>query len=135
MIKKLKDSHFLRFCVVGSVGFLVDGAVLQAGISFLGLGIIVARIPSFMVAVLVTWYLNRTFTFRQPEKGFRKSFPAYIAANAVGLSLNFGSYTACSFLFPAWAQWPLLFLAVGSVVGLSFNFAASKFWIFKAKPD
>lgn len=124
--------RFLRFCVVGGIGFCTDAGLLQAGIHFFSLGPLTARIPSFLIAVLVTWYLNRAFTFRMPERSFRSSFPAYIAANSVGLALNVGVYAAGVLLSPALAQTPLIPLAAGAVLGLAFNFAASR-WIFREK--
>jgi putative flippase GtrA len=118
--------RFMRYCLVGGIGFCTDGGLLQAGIHLLGWGVIAARVPSFLTAVLVTWYLNRRFTFRKTEVSFGKSFPAYIAANAVGLAINFGTYSAGVLLSPFMAQWPLIPLAIGAVLGMIFNFFAAK---------
>jgi len=117
----------MRYCLVGVIGFCTDGGLLQAGIHFMGWGVIVARVPSFITAVLVTWYLNRGFTFRAQHKSFRESFPAYIAANAVGLAINFGTYSAGVLLSETLAQYPLVPLAVGAGLGLIFNFIAAKY--------
>lgn len=121
--------RFLRYCLVGGVGFCTDAGILQAGIKLLGFGPIAARVPSFMVAVLVTWYLNRNFTFRKPEKSFRESFPAYISANIVGLAINFGVYTGGVMLSPFMHQYPLIPLAIGAGLALISNFIAAH-WIF-----
>jgi len=123
--------RFLRYCIVGVAGFCTDGGLLQLGIHLFGLGVIVARVPSFTVAVLVTWYLNRGFTFRMQSKSFQKSFPTYIAANAVGLAINFGTYSAGVLFSPFLAQYPLIPLAVGAGIGMVFNFFAAR-WIFRA---
>ncbi len=122
--------RFIRYCIVGGIGFCTDGGLLQAGIHLLGLGPLAARAPSFLTAVLVTWYLNRGFTFRMKHKSFRESFPAYIAANAAGLAINFGTYSAGVLLSDTLAQYPLIPLAVGAVIGMAFNFFAAK-WIFR----
>lgn len=123
--------RFVRYCIVGGIGFCTDGGLLQAGIHLLGLGPLAARVPSFLTAVLVTWYLNRNFTFRMPEKSFRESFPAYITANAIGLAINFGTYSAGVLLSPTLAQWPLIPLGIGAVLGMAFNFFAARL-IFRA---
>lgn len=122
---------FMRYCAVGAAGFCTDGGLLQLGIHVFGLGAIVARVPSFAVAVLVTWYLNRGFTFRMQSRSFRESFPAYIAANAIGLAINFGTYTAGVLFSPFMAQYPLIPLAIGAGIGMVFNFLAAR-WIFRA---
>jgi len=121
---------FMRFCGVGSIGFITDGGLLQAGIMLFGWGPLIARIPSFLTAVLVTWYLNRNYTFRTPEKSFRESFPVYISTNAVGLAINFGTYSAGVLLSPFMAQYPLIPLAIGAGLAMFFNYLAAR-WIFK----
>ena len=55
--------QFVRFGVVGALGFVVDsvGVLLLTGSGIAGpLG---ARIASFVAAASVTWKLNRAFTF------------------------------------------------------------------------
>jgi putative flippase GtrA len=125
-------NSFIRFCIVGTAGFCIDGGLLQAGIHFLGLGVLAARIPSFSAAVLSTWYMNRAFTFRARHKSFRESFPAYLMANGAGLGVNFGVYGLAVLLSPALASLPLIPLALGSVAGLALNYAASRYWVFRA---
>jgi len=126
---RLRESFFFRFLVVGTIGFMVDGGLLQAAIHFFHLSPLWARAPSFSVAVLVTWYLNRNFTFRTPEKKFSESFPAYLASNALGLSLNFSIYSLCVL----WNLLPLPALAIASVAALFFNFAMARFVVFGKK--
>lgn len=130
-IRMLEQSHVFRFAMVGGTGFLTEALVIWLGTTFLGMGVIAVRVPSFILAVLVTWYLNRSYTFDMAHKTFRESFPPYVAANSVGLGLNFLSYTAAALVFPVMQQWPILLLAVGSLVGMGFNFCAAKFFIFK----
>lgn len=125
-----EKKRFLRYCLVGGIGFVTDGGLLQAGMHLFGWGPLAARVPSFLIAVLVTWYLNRGFTFRARHISFGKSFPAYIAANAIGLGINFGTYSAGVLLSPFMAQYPLLPLAIGAGLGMAFNFIAARY-IFK----
>ena len=122
---------FLRFCVVGTAGFCTDAGILQLVLTVTVLGPIPARIPAFMVAVLVTWYFNRGFTFRMHHKRFLESFPPYIASSAIGLALNFGIYSAGVLFVPVLAKWPVLAVAIGSVTALFFNFAAARLFIFR----
>ena len=128
-MNKTELHKFLRFCIVGGIGFIVDGGLLQCGIIFLGLGPIIARVPSFLTAVLVTWYLNKNFTFQNKNKGFLESFPIYISTNSVGLAINFGTYSAGVLLIPFMNQYPLIPLAIGAVIAMFFNYFAAR-WIF-----
>jgi putative flippase GtrA len=125
----LKDSVFARFFVVGAIGFLTDGGILQAEIWRWHVPPLLARLPSFAVAILVTWRLNRDFTFHTPEKSFRESFPIYLASNGAGLAINFAVYTGCVMTHVA----PFLALAIASVTAMFFNFAMARFVVFRKK--
>ena len=59
----IASSRFLRFALVGVVGFVVDAGVLQALITLAGWGPIAARAVAVPVALFATWLLNSTVTF------------------------------------------------------------------------
>ena len=50
---------FLRFAIIGALGFLLDLAVLAFAIEVLGLGPYAGRALSFAVTVTFTWAMNR----------------------------------------------------------------------------
>jgi putative flippase GtrA len=134
IISKFLSGKFFAFCIVGTIGFIIDACILQLGLSVFHLSPLPARIPAFSTAVLATWYFNRNFTFRQREKkSFLKSFPVYVTSNMVGLSLNFGVYSAGILLSPFLAQYPVAALACGSVTAMFFNFFMSNSVIFSDK--
>ena len=58
--------RFLTFALVGVVGFVVDASVLYMGI-YMGLGLRLGRVFSYLAAVTTTWALNRIFTFKAPS--------------------------------------------------------------------
>jgi putative flippase GtrA len=125
-------SGFLRFGLVGTVGFLVDGGLLQALVSLAGWGVIQARIVSFPVAVFATWLLNRNFTFEQANNGAAgRSFARYVAVSLGGASVNFIIYTALVLSVAPMAALPIVPLAIASVVALAFNYFGSKHFAFR----
>lgn len=130
-IKTLANTSFFRFCIVGTLGFVTDAVVLSLVLRLSDWGPVTARIPAFIVAVLVTWYFNRGFTFKAHDTAFIKSFPTYLASNSIGLAINFGCYTGGVMAFDILGAYPVLALAIGSIVALFFNFAAAKLFIFK----
>ena len=128
------NNMMFRFAMVGIVGFCTDAGLLHIGINIFGFGPIIARIPSFTIAVLVTWYLNRKYTFGIPDKSFTESFPPYLSSNFVGMLLNFGIYSFAILWMPdSLGRYPLLALAVGAAVSMVFNYVISRYFIFK--PD
>ncbi len=128
--------QFLHFLWVGGIGFLVDGSLLTLLSVYWGMNVYIARMISFFIATLVTWWLNRTYAFRATaarEAGGRTNeYMRYISVQIVGGLLNFGVFSWCLFLEPGWRAIPLLPLAAGSAVGLVWNFAGARLWTFRS---
>ncbi|MEG3755068.1 GtrA family protein [Psychromonas arctica] len=53
------------FVLIGGVAFCIDTGVFSILFSLYGINIYIARIIAFIVAVCVTWYGNRCFTFKE----------------------------------------------------------------------
>lgn len=127
-----RSSSFMRFGLVGAIGFLVDGGLLQALVSLAGWGVMHARILSFPVAVFTTWLLNRHFTFEQAhDSNVGRSFSRYVAVSLGGASVNFMIYTALVLSMAPMAALPILPLAVASIVAMAFNYLGSKHFAFR----
>jgi putative flippase GtrA len=126
------SSRFLRFSLVGAVGFVVDAGVLQALISLAGWGPIAARAVAIPVAVFATWLLNRTITFPESYGGPAvASLLRYAAVSAVGAAVNFIVYSVLVFASQAMAALPIVPLAIASIVALVVNYLGSKHFAFR----
>jgi putative flippase GtrA len=122
------------FAIVGVIGFLVEALILTVLVSFAGWGPWRARVPSFLIAVTVTWLLNRTLTF--PGRGLqRRSLEAllYIATMALGSMINLAVYGLMLFYIPRLAALPVIPLGLGSAASLMFNFSSARLLVF-ARP-
>lgn len=120
-----------RFGIVGSTGFVVDGGVLLALVTS-GVEALLARALSFPLAVLTTWWLNRTWTFVGADKSRPyRQFNLYFAVQLFGAFVNFVAYAIVLRFIEATPFNALLALAVGSLLGMVVNFAASRLFIFK----
>lgn len=132
---------FLRFCVVGAVGFVVDASVLYACAPFLGW--YVARVISFLAAATATWFLNRRYTFTDLDSGAQghnsaifasrtfvwRQYWQYLLSMLLGGCVNYGVYAATLH----WVYAPhaaLLGVALGSCAGLVVNFLAASRLVF-----
>jgi putative flippase GtrA len=128
--------QFLRFCVVGTLGFLVDVAVLYAAVGLLGW--YAARVVSFMAAVTVTWWFNRRFTFahqaqRDDSAGaaaILSEYCKYVGSMLGGAVVNYAAYVVTLRLvhgpFAGVAG-----VAAGSIAGLAVNIFAARFFVFR----
>jgi putative flippase GtrA len=119
--------RFLKFGLVGVVGFLVDAAALIALRQWLGpFG---GRSISMLCAVTTTFALNRRFVFGGAQQGpLLRQYFAFLAGNLVGAALNFGTYTLMITLHVTDSA--LFALAIGSLAGWGANFLLSDKFVF-----
>ena len=109
------------FSVAGVAGFVVDAGVLAAGMA-LGLPAWIARVPSFLSAVVATWSINRRITFRTEAAPSLREFATYLAAMSVGLAANLaGFYAALIAGVPA-----LLALLPATAAGMVANYLGAR---------
>lgn len=125
--------QFLAFCVVGTIGFVVDVAILYALAPWLGW--FAGRVVSFLGAATTTWALNRAFTFSAQAASARYSawqqYWRYMVAMLGGALVNYLAYTLT--LLWSSAPWaPTLGVALGSVAGLVVNFASARKVAFRS---
>jgi len=125
--------EFLRFGVVGMVGFVVDTAVLYAGLA-LGLGLFGGRAVSYLVAATTTWALNRAWTFRGRGDGpVHQQWALFLLVNLIGFAMNYGTYAALIAFVPLVAANPVLGVAAGAIAGMFGNFVLSRQLVFRAR--
>jgi len=122
---------YLKFVLVGGVGFAIDYGVLQVLVTEWGWHWALARIPSFGLAVCVTWILNRTLTFGSSNRWAGESI-RYLIAQSIGSAINLGVFSGIVMVVGAGTL--LVPLAVGAAGGLVSNFLMSKYLVFSERP-
>lgn len=129
---KLFTSHpFVRFCFVGSIGFCTDLLVLLSLMALFDAGPIVARAFSFMVAMTVTWLLNRSITFRVRTVGnYSSEWLKYAAVNGTGGAINFSIYSLLILARTSPLDLPIIALSIATGIALIFNYLGSKHFVF-----
>ncbi|MBV9911298.1 MAG: GtrA family protein [Sinobacteraceae bacterium] len=126
------SNAFIRFAAVGVIGFLVDAGVLTLLSRGWGMNLYLARCFSFGTASLVTFLLNRRFTFTgERQQSAVKEYLRYMTVQSVGSLTNLAVFMVMVGLFPQFATTPVIPLAFGSAAGLIVNFAGSHFWVFR----
>ncbi|WP_018701137.1 GtrA family protein [Amorphus coralli] len=85
--------RIFRFLVTGGTGFLVDAGVLSLVLATTAIGPIGARCLSFPAALLVTWTLNRTWSFGDRGRPrLSAELAGYVGVQVVGFLINSGIY-------------------------------------------
>jgi putative flippase GtrA len=126
--------QFISFGVIGVVGFVVDAGVLTMLLHVASAGFYVGRLVSFLCAVTVTWFLNRTFTFRAAAGALRShhEWVRFLGANSLGGGVNLGVYSLLVAKVSVFAAHPVLAVGAGSLSGLLVNFSVTKAYVFRA---
>lgn len=124
--------EFLRFGIVGVIGFIVDASTLLFLTNYLGSYL--SRFISFSLAVAATWALNRKFTFNMARgRNLISEFYKYFMGMFVGGLINIGTYSIIISIIGKSKESMLMALAAASLAGMAFNFTVSKWLIFKGK--
>ena len=122
----------ILFVFTGGVGFLTEIAIIQIAVSVFGVSHVAARIVSFPVAVLATWFINRKITFTSENKAIEE-LSKYIFVQVIGGLINLGVYyvivTNQSFDMID----PILALAVASLCSMIFTYTGSRKLVFTNK--
>jgi putative flippase GtrA len=117
-----------RFLTVGLVGLGVDSGLFwslyQAGVS-----LEIARALSLALATLVTWGLNRLFTFAPSGRAAAEELARYVAVALVAQGFNYGLFFALMRL-DAQAH-PLICLVVSAVATAALSFTGQSLIAFR----
>lgn len=119
-------NQFIRFCIVGTIGFVIDAGALQLLVVQLGADPYAARVLSFLLAASGTWLLNRHFTFQVDHQATRSEWLRYVSFMLLGALVNYGTYAFCITFWPVAAAQPWLGVAAGSLAALGLNFTMSR---------
>lgn len=130
------SQNFIRFGIVGALGFCWDTATVYALRPFTNL--YVAGTCGFLVAATANWAVNRIWTYRHHEHAAPHiQWARFMTANAIGFVFNRGVYfTLVSKFFSAATKTdifytqPVTAIAAGSISGLCFNYFLSKRFVF-----
>lgn len=127
--------RLLTFSVIGVVGFAIDSGLMMLFHKLLNVSVFAARPFSFLIAVTVTWWLNRSITFCEISSLSKSSeWRRYVAVNTVGSLINLGVFYFSMLSLEVLVEWPLAALAIGSLVAMFFNFWASQRFAFTGTP-
>ena len=111
------------------LGFLINAGIIQISTAFTGP--VYAQILAFPVAVSVTWWLNRKYTFGASAKAWHAEWVRYIVANAVGWCVINGVYFFLIIKNQFFFMHPLYAISIGAVAGIFVNFSCSKWLVFR----
>ena len=129
---------FLRYLLVGGLGFLVDAGVLEFLVR-MDVSVYAARAFSMTFAIGCTYLLHRHYTFTDSKapKRTEAQLAAFVACQLFAAAVNYGVFCLLLALLP---QPPGFFarmfaLCWGVGAGLAVNFALLRTLVFPAEGE
>ena len=88
--EKISDMflQFIKFCVVGGTGVVVDFGITFLFKEKLKLNKYIANSLGFMAAASTNYLLNRWWTFRSHDPEVAQQYVQFVGISAIGLILN-----------------------------------------------
>ena len=110
----------INFSAVGAIGFSIEFLMIWILTLFLIPSPLSARAISFPFALLVTYYLNRKYTYKTRKPKTYKEFVTYSLISITGNVINLSSYTFFQMTF-AQDSW-LVHLIVATAISSFWNY-------------
>jgi putative flippase GtrA len=136
---RILATEFIRFGLVGGVGFVVDIGVfnlLRTTVMDPGHmqgGPVIAKLISTTLAILVNWLGNRYWTFRDRRRAdvLRESVE-FFAVSIVGMGIGLGCLWFSHYVlgFTSLVADNISGNVIGLVLGAAFRFVLYRVWVF-----
>jgi putative flippase GtrA len=125
--------QLLQFAFAGTVGFLVDAGVLLLAHPWLGAYF--GRLLSFGCAVVTTWLINRSLTFRHQgsNQPLHREFSRYFLTTLAGGAVNLACYSLLVYGLALSTRALPLAVGAGSLAGMMVNYWLSRAFVFNAR--
>lgn len=129
---KLKYNQFIKFGAVGTLGFLIDTAVLYISLYLFGFGYYSGRLLSYLCASTVTWYSHRIYTFNLSNTQSKKrELLRFYILNSFGGVVNYLIYALLIANYSVFREQPVMAVAIGAIFGMSINYYLSKKIVYR----
>ncbi len=133
-------AQFIKFCLIGGSGTLVDLAIVYLSMqTFMISGIIstpyrfrTARVIGYVFAVTSNFLLNRKFTFPEAARGnIHRQYMSFFIVSLLGFIVNFSISVYLHEHIAFFNKYYLLAAFMGIIGGTLINFSGNKLFVFK----
>ncbi|MEZ5842899.1 MAG: GtrA family protein [Hyphomicrobiaceae bacterium] len=121
--------HFGGFVVAGVSALSVDIATTKALIAFAGLNPFAARLIAYVPALLTSWLINRTITFRMAVPASLAELGKFIGVVWLSQTVNYSIYATVLLLRPPTD--PAAAIIAASLAAMFVSYAGYRFGVFR----
>jgi putative flippase GtrA len=134
-------TRFVRFALVGGVGFVVDFAVFNALILTVlshqvwHEGPLVAKVISTTLAIIVNWIGNRVWAFRSQRRDRAMEFVEFLITSLLGMGVALLCLWVSHYLlgFTGVVADNISSQGVGLVLGSALRYVIFELWVFSPR--
>lgn len=122
----------LRFGAVGGIGFVIDFASFNVFLHH-GIGVLTSKAISTTIAALLTYILNRKWSFAHREtRGHARDLTLFLVLSAIGLGIAEAclAFTHYGLGLNSKLDDNVSGVLVGTILGTLWRFYAFKRWVF-----
>lgn len=145
LIKNRKErERFLKFAVVGTIGFGVDSLTYNLVRTTIGIAPEISSVISFCAAVVSNFLFNRYWTYPDSRsKPILGQISQFAVVNVAGLVIRtvifaliheplveLAEKVAGDFIVPPWVIGENLSLAIVVIIVMFWNFFVNRFWTY-----
>ena len=125
--------QILIFAFAGGVGFLIEAGIIHYGVTHLALDAQMPRLVSYPIALVWTWYINRTYGFEVKTKPNLREFIRFVQSNFFAQLTNIGLYLIMTSWSEHLAQAPLIALILATAISMCVSFALYRLYAFSGR--
>lgn len=132
-MKKLIDKTTIKFIVVGIINTIVGTGVMFLFYNVLHVGYWFASASNYIVGSIVSYLLNKYYTFQNKEKSPRVVL-RFIANISVCYFMAYGIAKPCAFFLLQGAKKTVqenVAMLIGMCLFVGLNYFGQRFWVFK----
>ena len=124
--------QFVKFCLVGASGLVVDTATLILAVEKLGADPRLGAVFAFVFAVTWNYILDKRWTFRvQGGEAQFASYLGFVSVCVIGLVVRIAIMHLLLVTLGMAGRWYIVANFIGVIVATILNFAGSKYFVFR----
>ena len=123
-----RSRHYGGFLLAGLAALATDAAILTLFTDVVGASPYLARLFSIMIAMVVSWQLNRRITFAIRTPSTLHEFARFAAVSWGAQVINYGTFAALITWLPT--LWPVWALIAGAALAMFASYAGYRFGVF-----
>ena len=128
-INKSTLRQIFGFLAAGISGFILEYVIISYFVLNFEVNAIAPRFLSFPLAVILTWYMNRRFSFDKQTPPNLAELNRFVRSTALAQATNFLSYSLLLIFMPFLSA--LVALLIASVISINVSFFLYLKYVFK----